>query len=97
MDHQNLNHWQAHWSLFLSCFDFSLCHQPGQLMGRPVTLSWRSDHPHRKDDNANVTLLPSNVFEVCNTEATLLDSRGNVLVVCIWISMDYGNATIKAL
>ncbi len=54
MDHQNLayfhdaqklNHWQAHWSLFLLHFNFSLCHQPGQLMGRPNTLSWRSNHP----------------------------------------------------
>ena len=40
MDHQNLNCWQACWSLFLSHFDFSLCHQPGQLMGRPDALSW---------------------------------------------------------
>jgi len=26
---QNLNHWQACWSLFLSRFDFSLIHRPG--------------------------------------------------------------------
>src|SRR5258705_13302513 len=54
MDHQNLayfhdtqklNCWQACWSLFLLCFNFSLCHQPGQLMGRPNALSQRSDHP----------------------------------------------------
>src|SRR6266436_9634944 len=54
MDHQNLayfhnaqklNHQQACWSLFLSCFNFSLHHQPGQLMGRPNMLSQRSDHP----------------------------------------------------
>src|SRR5258707_7242179 len=96
-DTQKLNHWQAHWSLFLSCFNFSLRHQPGQLMGRPNTLSWRSDHPHRKDDNANVTLLPSDVFEVHNTEATLVDSRGNELVEGIWRSMDYDDAVVKAL
>src|SRR5258705_7740786 len=106
MDHQNptyfqdaqkLNHQQACWSLFLSCFNFSLCHQPGQLMGRPDTLSQRSNHPHRKDDNANVTLLPSNVFKVHNTEATLVDSRGDELVECIQRSMDYDNAVVKAL
>src|SRR5258708_37880648 len=54
MDHQNLayfhdaqklNRRQAHWSLFLSHFNFSLCHQPGQLMGKPDVLSQRSDHP----------------------------------------------------
>src|SRR5260221_9304629 len=106
MDHQNLtyfqdtqklNCWQAHWSLFLSCFDFSLHHQPGQLMGRPDTLSQRSDHPHRKDDNANITLLPSNMFKVHNMEATLVDSRGDELVECIWRSTDYDNTVVKAL
>src|SRR5258705_7689737 len=106
MDHQNITYFQdaqklncqqAHWSLFLSCFDFSLCHQPGWLMGRPNTLSWRSDHPHGKDDNTNVTLLPSNVFEVRNTEATLVDSRGDELVECIQRSMDYDDTVVKAL
>ncbi len=105
-DHQNLTYFQdaqkpncqqAHWSLFLSCFNFSLHHQPEQLMGRPDALSWRSDHPHRKDDNANITLLPSDVFEVHNTEATLVDSGGNKLVECIWRSTDYDNAVVKAL
>src|SRR5258705_6348232 len=40
-DAQKLNHQQVHWSLFLLCFDFSLCHQPGQLMGKPDALSQR--------------------------------------------------------
>src|SRR5258707_9268929 len=66
-------------------------------MGRPDALSWRSDHPQGKDDNANVTLLPSNMFEVCNTEATLVDSGGNELVECIWRSMDYDDAVVKVL
>src|SRR5258708_5429873 len=96
-DAQKLNCQQACWSLFLSCFDFSLCHQPGWLMGRPNALSWRSDHPCRKDDNANVTLLPSNVFKVHNMEATLVDSRGDELVECIWRSTDYDDAVVKAL
>ncbi len=42
---QKLNCWQVCWSLFLLRFDFSLCHQPGWLMGRPDMLSQRSDHP----------------------------------------------------
>src|SRR6266436_6213545 len=66
-------------------------------MGRPDALSWRSDHPHGKDDNANITLLPSNVFKVHNTEATLVDSRGNELVEHIWRSTDYNNTVVKAL
>src|SRR5260221_650927 len=96
-DTQKLNHQQAHWSLFLLRFNFSLCHQPGQLMGRPDMLSQRSDHPQGKDDNANVTLLPSDVFKVQNTEATLVDSRGNELVECIWRSMDYDDTVVKVL
>src|SRR5260221_610542 len=66
-------------------------------MGRPDTLSQRSNHPHRKDDNANITLLPSDVFEVHNTEATLVDSGGDELVECIQRSMDYDDAVVKAL
>ncbi len=106
MDHQNLayfrdaqklNHWQVHWSLFLLHFNFSLHHQPGQLMGRPDVLPWRSNHPQGKDDNPNVTLLPSDVFEVCNMEATLMDSGGDELVEHIWRSMDYNDAVVKAL
>src|SRR5258705_10020939 len=96
-DTQKLNCRQVRWSLFLLCFDFSLCHQPGWLMGKPDTLSWRSDHPCRKDDNTNITLLPSDVFEVHNTEATLVDSRGDELVEHIWRSMDYNDAVVKAL
>jgi len=66
-------------------------------MGRPDMLSQRSDHPQGKDDNANVTLLPSDVFKVQNTEATLVDSRGNELVECIWRSMDYDDTVVKVL
>src|SRR5260370_17728964 len=71
-DAQKLNHQQACWSLFLLCFNFSLCHQPGQLMGRPNTLSWRSDHPQAKDDNANTILLPSNPSKFNNQKPTLV-------------------------
>src|SRR5260221_3411227 len=96
-DTQKLNHQEAHWSLILSCFNFSLRHQPGWLMGRPDALSQRSDHPCGKDDNANVTLLPSDVFEVHNMEATLVDSGGDELVEWIWRSTDYNDAVVKAL
>ena len=66
-------------------------------MGKPDALSQRSDHPHRKDDNTNVTLLPSNVFEVHNTEATLVDSGGDELVEHIRRSADYDDTVVKAL
>ena len=66
-------------------------------MGRPNALSWRSDHPHGKDDNANITLLPSNVFEVHNMEVTLVDSGGDELVEWIRRSTGYDNTVVKAL
>ena len=66
-------------------------------MGRPDALSQRSDHPHGKDDNANVTLLPSDMFEVWNTEATLVDSGSDELVERIRRSTDYDDAVVKAL
>ena len=66
-------------------------------MGRPDALSRRSDHPRGKDDNANVTLLPPDVFEVRNTEATLVDSGSDELVERIRRSTDYDDAVVKAL
>ena len=66
-------------------------------MGRPDTLSQRSNHPQWKDDNANVTLLPFNMFEVHNMEATLVDSGGDELVEHIQRSMDYDDAVVRVL
>ena len=66
-------------------------------MGRPNALSQRSDYPHGRDDNTNITLLPSDVFKVHNMEATLVDSRGDELVECIQRSMDYDDTVVKAL
>ena len=81
MDHKNLayfrtaqklNHRQAHWSLYLSHFHFSLIHRPGSQMGKPDALSRRPDHPHGHKDNSEVTLLDPNVFEICQLEAVLV-------------------------
>ena len=66
-------------------------------MGRPDMLSQRSDHPQGKDDNANITLLPSDVFKVQNMEVTLVDSTGDELVECIQRSTDYDDAVVKVL
>src|SRR5882672_5029821 len=48
---QNLNHQQACWSLFLSRFDFSLIHRPGQHSTKLDTLSPRMDHLNKEEDN----------------------------------------------
>jgi RNase H-like domain found in reverse transcriptase len=52
---QKLNHQQAHWSLYLSHFDFELWQQPGSTMGKP--LSQRPDHSLGMGDNQNMLLL----------------------------------------
>jgi hypothetical protein len=59
---QKLNHQQARWSLYLSHFDFTLHHKPGQSMGKPDTLSRQADHRSRQGDNDNLTLLSPELF-----------------------------------
>ena len=66
MDHKNLEYFmtakklncrQAHWSLYLSRFDFVMHHCPGKSMGKCDTLSQCADHDDGTDDNHNTTLL----------------------------------------
>ena len=73
MDHKNLEYFmsakklnqrQARWLLLLARFDFLLHHQPGKTMGKPDTLSWRSDHGSGMEDNQNLTLLTLNLFAI---------------------------------
>jgi len=65
-DHKNLEYFmtakklnccQACWSLHLARFDFLLHHCPGHTMGKPNTLSRRSDHGNGASDNENIVLL----------------------------------------
>ena len=57
MTAKKLNRRQAHWSLYLACFDFKLIHRPGRSMGKPDTLSRRLDHSNGASDNEDVILL----------------------------------------
>jgi hypothetical protein len=61
---QKLNHRQARWSLYLSRFDFTLHHKPGQSMGKPDALSRRADHGSGQGDNNNLTLLAPELFRI---------------------------------
>ena len=65
---KKLNQRQAHWSLFLTCFDFVLHHRPGKSMGKPNALSRRVDHGTGSDDNSNITLLTPGLFAICALE-----------------------------
>jgi hypothetical protein len=61
---QKLNRQQAHWSLYLSHFDFTLHHKPGQSMGKPDALSRRANHGSGQGDNDNLTLLAPELFQI---------------------------------
>ena len=72
---QNLNRCQAQWSLYLSCFNFTLSHKPGRLMKKSDTLSCRPDHPMGKDDNSNITLLSPTLFQIQSTNTISIFRR----------------------
>jgi hypothetical protein len=61
---QKLNRHQARWSLYLSCFDFSLHHKPGHSMGKPDALSRHMDQGSGHDDNCDMTLLSLELFQI---------------------------------
>jgi hypothetical protein len=61
---QKLNCRQARWSLYLSRFDITLHHKPGQSMGKPDALSRWADHGSRQGDNDNQTLLAPELFQI---------------------------------
>jgi hypothetical protein len=61
---QNINRQQARWSLYLSRFDFTLHHKPGQSMGKPDALSRQADHRSGQGDNNNLTLLALELFRI---------------------------------
>ncbi|TFY77901.1 hypothetical protein EWM64_g6113 [Hericium alpestre] len=70
-DHQNLLYFkdthklsrrQVCWMLFMSRFDYIICHAAGKTMTRADALSRRPDHGEGKDDNEDQILLPQDVF-----------------------------------
>jgi len=61
---KKLNRRQAHWSLYLACFDFRLIHCPGCSMGKPDTLLQRPDHGKGASNNKDVVLLRPELFAI---------------------------------
>ena len=59
---QNLNHQQAHWSLWLLRFDFSLVYWPGQHSMKPDALSQQVDHQTGEEDNRDQVMLSAKCF-----------------------------------
>ena len=69
---QNLNHHQAHWPLYLSCFDFKLIHHPGCHSVKPDALSRQVDHKREEEDNQNQILLGLKLFHINATFCGLI-------------------------
>ena len=61
---QDPNCQQAHWSLFLSWFNYTLCHRPGSSMGEPNALTRHADHGSHDTDNHGVVLLSPLAFQI---------------------------------
>jgi len=57
MINQKLNRRQAHWSLELAEFNFTLVHKPGSTMICADALSRRPDYEKGNNDNSDVMLL----------------------------------------
>ena len=94
---QNLNCCQAHWSLYLSHFNFTLTHHPGKSMGKPDALSCRSDHPKGQGDNSDITLLDPALFEIRSTETTIVEGPEADLLNHIKSTVDFDEPVVKAL
>src|SRR5467141_4042313 len=106
---QNLNHWQACWSLFLSRFDFSLIHRPGQHSAKPDALSRQKDHLTEGEDNQDQVMLPAERFDKSSepnesiamtgddpTRVTLEGEEGEFLE-CVHDCADRDDLVVRAL
>ena len=73
IDHKNLEYFmtgkklnchQAHWSLYLTCFDFRLIHCPEHSMGKPDVLLQRPDYGNGASNNKDMVLLQLELFAI---------------------------------
>jgi hypothetical protein len=67
-----LNRHQAHWSQFLSQFNFKIVYRPSTTSGKPDALTGRSrDLPKVGDDhsleNQTTTIIPENILQLSAT------------------------------
>ena len=100
MESKKLNHCQAQWLLYLSCFDFLLVHKPGPTMGKADALSRCADHKEGVEhDNKNVTLLKPKYFKVhvLHQGHLLIEGKENILLSKIRKSRDLDESVVKAV
>jgi hypothetical protein len=84
---QKLNHRQARWSLYLSRFNFTLHHKPGQSMGKPDALSRQADHGSRQGDNNNLTLLAPELCQIHALAGARLEGDERNILREVWLSL----------
>jgi len=103
-NHRNLQYWcmvqdltrrQAHWSLYLSRFDFLLIHKPRSSNTQADPLSRLSTHlvPDSADNLAQVVLRPEHFLCVATTSTDLTDT----LECDIKVATDFDSEVISAL
>ena len=100
---QNLNHHQAHWSLYLSCFDFELIHHSGRHSAKPDALSRWVDHNRGEEDNQNQILISPKLFHINatfrrpTTGAQIIPGEGNMVLEQIQNYTNRDKKVVKAL
>src|SRR6267378_5924651 len=91
MSAKKLNWRQAHWSLFLACFDFVLHHHPGKSMGKSDALSRRADDGTGSDDNSNMVLLSPSHLAVRALEGLELTGEEQNIMRDVWKGVKDGD------
>jgi len=74
---QDLNHWQACWSLWLARFDFCLVHRPGWHSMKPDALLCQVDHQTGVEDNRDQVMLSAEKFKAELSQAKLSQAEPN--------------------
>jgi hypothetical protein len=87
---QKLNRRQTRWSLYLSRFDFTRHHKPGQSMGKPDALSRQADHGSGQGDNDNLMLLAPELFRIRALAGTRLEGKERNILREVWRSLRDG-------
>ncbi len=83
MSTKKLNRCQAHWSLTLTRFNFTMHHRPGKTMGNSDALSRCADHGSGSEDNRDITLLTPNFFVVRTLEGVQVEGEERDLLKLI--------------
>jgi len=95
---QKLNRRQARWALYLSRFDFTLKHVPGDKMGKADSLSRRLDWEIGVEkDNEDETLVKPEWLEVRKTEVVKIIIDGVDLLEEVRKSKVKDDEVVKAV